>query len=56
MRVRSHEKQSCGKCLRGLLCLSCNTTLGHIERNYARAQAYLDAPPAAAFTARSEVA
>jgi hypothetical protein len=28
------EKRSCGKCVRGLLCLSCNTTLGHIERKY----------------------
>src|ERR1700688_4304401 len=26
------EKKSCGQCVRGLLCLSCNTSLGHIER------------------------
>jgi Recombination endonuclease VII len=36
------EKRSCGKCLRGLLCLSCNTALGQIERKYALAKAYLD--------------
>ena len=36
----------CGKCVRGLLCLSCNTTLGLIERKYELAQAYLDNPPA----------
>lgn len=40
------RERSCGECIRGLLCLSCNTTLGHIERNYAIAQAYLDRPPA----------
>jgi hypothetical protein len=39
------EKSSCGKCVRGLLDLSCNTTLGHIERRYEMARAYLDAPP-----------
>lgn len=39
------ERQSCGECIRGLLCISCNTTLGHIERNYAVARAYLDRPP-----------
>ncbi len=40
------EKYSCGKCVRGLLDLSCNTSLGHIERKYEMARAYLDNPPA----------
>lgn len=39
------EKRSCGKCIRGLLCLSCNAALGRIERKYALARAYLDHPP-----------
>lgn len=39
------EQRSCGQCIRGLLCLSCNTTLGHIERNYERAQLYLANQP-----------
>lgn len=39
------EKASCGECVRGLLCLSCNTTLGLIERKYELARAYLDSPP-----------
>jgi hypothetical protein len=38
------EKASCGKCVRGLLDLSCNTALGHIERRYELARAYLDNP------------
>jgi hypothetical protein len=44
----SDEKRSCGRCVRGLLCLSCNTALGHIERKLAMARVYLDNPPAAA--------
>jgi hypothetical protein len=40
------EKSSCGTCIRGLLCLSCNTTLGLIERKYELARAYLDSPQA----------
>jgi Recombination endonuclease VII len=40
------EKSSCGTCVRGLLCLSCNTALGLIERKYELARAYLDNPPA----------
>jgi Recombination endonuclease VII len=39
------EKSSCGQCVRGLLCLSCNTALGQIERKYDVARAYLDSPP-----------
>jgi hypothetical protein len=39
------EKSSCGKCIRGLLCLPCNTALGQIERKYEMARAYLDNPP-----------
>lgn len=39
------EKSSCGSCIRGLLCLSCNTALGHIEHKYEMARAYLDGPP-----------
>jgi Recombination endonuclease VII len=35
------EKRSCGKCVRGLLCVSCNTALGIIERKYEIARAYL---------------
>ena len=32
------EKRSCGKCVRGLLCRSGNTALGHLERKYALAR------------------
>jgi Recombination endonuclease VII len=39
------EKKSCGQCIRGLLCLSCNTTLGHIERNQELARRYQTNPP-----------
>lgn len=37
------EMKSCGKCVRGLLCLTCNVALGHIERKYEMARAYLAA-------------
>lgn len=42
------EKTSCGECVRGLLCLGCNTALGHIERKSELAYAYLASPPALA--------
>jgi hypothetical protein len=43
------EKRSCGRCVRGLLCLRCNTGLGYVEGMYDMARAYLDAPPAGRF-------
>jgi hypothetical protein len=33
--------RTCGKCIRGLLCVPCNTGLGFIERMYDLASAYL---------------
>jgi hypothetical protein len=39
------EKMSCGQCVRGLLCLTCNTALGHIERRLQLARAYMANPP-----------
>jgi Recombination endonuclease VII len=33
-------------CVRGLLCLPCNTALGLIERKHELARAYLDSPSA----------
>lgn len=39
------EKRACRQCVRGLLCHTCNTALGHIEKRGAAARRYLAAPP-----------
>ncbi len=36
------EKQACDACRRGLLCLTCNTALGYVERYGALSRAYLE--------------
>jgi Recombination endonuclease VII len=35
------QKQACDRCRRGLLCVACNTSLGHIEARLFAAQRYL---------------
>jgi hypothetical protein len=39
------RERSCGKCVRGVLCLRCNITLGHIEGLGELARIYLNKPP-----------
>ena len=39
------KNRSCGECIQGVLCHTCNITLGYIERRYAMARANLDSPP-----------
>jgi hypothetical protein len=39
------NNRSCGECIRGPLCHSCSIALGHIDRRYTMAHAYLDSPP-----------
>ena len=39
--------KTCGKCIRGLLCFRCNTSLGYVEKFRTLADAYLDRVAAA---------
>jgi hypothetical protein len=39
------KNRSCGERIRGPLCHTCNIALGHFERRYEMARAYLDSPP-----------
>jgi Recombination endonuclease VII len=50
------EKSSCGECIRVPLDLSCNTALGHIERKYDLARAYLDNRPGRLIVRAEQVA
>src|SRR6266481_1534049 len=36
------KRNSCGKCIRGLLCASCNLTLGNAHENIQRLEALVD--------------